>query len=171
MKTYKFHNLTVSNRAPKAGDRVICINPTHKYYGEIETVSEALVKYKAVDTTNWMVIEEESAEVQPTATTKHTPAPWLCDPMNISGDGRPYPIYAITHNFKDKNGKDEEVFFQIANATTIENARLIASAPELLEALEYVIKWHRDNDSGEGEIFWRDYITTAIAAIRKAKGE
>jgi hypothetical protein len=68
MKTYKFHNLTVSNRAPKAGDRVICVNPTHKYYGEIDTVSEALVKYKAVDTANWMVIEEEPAEVQPTAT-------------------------------------------------------------------------------------------------------
>jgi hypothetical protein len=50
------------------------------------------------------------------------------------------------------------------------NARLIAAAPELLEACQYVVKWHREHDSGEGELFGLDFVTTCIAAIRKAKG-
>lgn len=50
------------------------------------------------------------------------------------------------------------------------NARLIAAAPEMLEALQYVVKWHREHDSGEGELFGLNFVTTAIAAIRKATG-
>jgi hypothetical protein len=41
----------------------------------------------------------------------------------------------------------------------------------MLEALEYVVKWHREHDSGEGELYGLDYVTTCISAIRKAKGE
>jgi len=48
---------------------------------------------------------------------------------------------------------------------------LTAAAPELLAACEYVVKWHRDNDSGEGEKFGLDFVTTCIAAIAKAKGQ
>ena len=51
---------------------------------------------------------------------------------------------------------------------TSANARLIAAAPELLEACQYVVDWHRENDSGEGELFGLDFVTTCIAAIRKA---
>lgn len=51
------------------------------------------------------------------------------------------------------------------------NTAIIAAAPELLAALEYVVNWHRENDNGEGDLFGRDYITTAIAAILKAKGQ
>ena len=53
---------------------------------------------------------------------------------------------------------------------TNEDMNLIASAPDMLEALEYVVKYHWDNDSGEGELFGLDYVTTCINAIRKAKG-
>lgn len=50
------------------------------------------------------------------------------------------------------------------------NARLIASAPALLEACQYVVNWHREHDSGEGELFGLDFVTSCIAAIRLAEG-
>jgi len=40
---------------------------------------------------------------------------------------------------------------------------------DMLEALKYVVKYHRENDSGEGELYGLDYVTTCIAAIRKAE--
>ena len=40
---------------------------------------------------------------------------------------------------------------------------------ELLEACKYVVKYHRENDSGEGELFGLDFVTTCIAAIEKAE--
>jgi len=49
------------------------------------------------------------------------------------------------------------------------NASLIAAAPELLEACKYVVAWHREHDSGEGELFGLDYVTTCISAIRKTE--
>ncbi len=55
--------------------------------------------------------------------------------------------------------------------TAAANAHLISAAPDLLAALEYVVQWHREHDSGEGELFGLDYVTTCIAAIRKAKGQ
>ena len=48
-------------------------------------------------------------------------------------------------------------------------AILIAAAPELLEALKYVVSYHKKHDSGEGELFGLDYVTTCIAAIAKAE--
>ena len=48
------------------------------------------------------------------------------------------------------------------------NAKLIAAAPDMLNALEYVINWHRQHDSGEGELFGLDYVTTCISAMLKA---
>ena len=53
----------------------------------------------------------------------------------------------------------------------LNDAKLISAAPDLLEACEYVVKYHREHDSGEGELFGLDFVTTCIAAIRKAKGE
>lgn len=49
------------------------------------------------------------------------------------------------------------------------NAHLIAAAPELLEACKYVVRWHREHDSGSGELFGLDFVTTCIAAIAKAE--
>lgn len=51
------------------------------------------------------------------------------------------------------------------------NAKLIAASPKLLEACQYVVRWHREHDSGEGELFGQDFVTTCIAAIAKATGE
>ena len=49
--------------------------------------------------------------------------------------------------------------------------RLNKAAPELLEACKYVVKYHREQDSGEGELFGLDFVTACISAIRKAEGK
>jgi len=59
----------------------------------------------------------------------------------------------------------------VADLEQCANAELIAAAPDMLAALEYVISWHRENDSGEGELFGLDFVTTCINAVRRAKGE
>lgn len=53
----------------------------------------------------------------------------------------------------------------------LKNATLAAAAPDMYEALKYVIDWHREHDSGEGELFGLDFVTTAINATRKAEGK
>jgi hypothetical protein len=96
--------------------------------------------------------------------TQHTPGPWVTMPTN---DG-----FAIKEKELLERGFSDRIaeINHYPKETAQANARLIAAAPELLEALEYVVKWHRDNDSGVGELYGRDYITTAIQAIRHAKG-
>ena len=42
---------------------------------------------------------------------------------------------------------------------------------ELLAACQAVVKYHRENDSGEGELFGLDFVTTCIAAIAKVEGD
>lgn len=108
--------------------------------------------------------------------TKHTPGPWEVvktkefpwhgetgeNPFDIDGvdaDGCGFRPCKINGNGFDNPG------------VALANAHLIAAAPDLLEALKYVVKYHRDNDSGDGELFSLDYVTTCIAAIAKAKGE
>ena len=44
------------------------------------------------------------------------------------------------------------------------------AAPEMLEALKYVVQYHREHDSGEGELFGLDFVTSCIAAISKVEG-
>ena len=55
------------------------------------------------------------------------------------------------------------------NAWTEEIDRLREVNRELLEACKYVVKWHRDHDSGEGELYGQDFIITCIGAIAKAE--
>ena len=40
---------------------------------------------------------------------------------------------------------------------------------KLLDAVKCVIQYHRDNDSGEGELFGLDFVTTCIEARRAAE--
>ena len=93
---------------------------------------------------------------------KHTPGPWIFREM-------PYPEENDKHWIDNKNGKPlAEV--RDYGIEGIANAQLIAVAPDLLKALKNIVNWHREKDSGEGELYGRDYITTAISAIRKAEG-
>ncbi len=100
--------------------------------------------------------------------TKHTKGEWKYDSesglvyVQISEE-RSKCIANITGDTEIKDC----LFIADFNQTEA-NARLIAAAPEMLEALDYVIKWHREHDSGEGELFGLDFVTTCIAAKRKA---
>lgn len=111
--------------------------------------------------------------------TNHTPGPWTMEIIDgVQPDGYRYTYYPHA-NIRVKNRPVAQVRLTSVGYSGSEkdretdeaNVRLIAAAPELLEACEYVARWHREHDSGEGELFGLDFVTTCIAAIRKAKGE
>jgi hypothetical protein len=99
--------------------------------------------------------------------TQHTPAPWYTDGHLVGhvqpGDHETVKTLIATvtdgqpYNLQNTDEKTRQA-----------NAALIAAAPELLAACEYVVKWHREHDSGAGELFGLDFVTTCIAAISKA---
>ena len=86
-------------------------------------------------------------------TTKHTPGPWHTD------DTKSFYVFA------EQAGVTHGQF--VANASTAANARLIASAPDLLAALQQclvIVDAHRRAAGGEGDIA----AMNARAAIAKA---
>ena len=95
--------------------------------------------------------------------SKHTPGPWKAkkwvgtDPYD--DPDRPFVEVGNVH-WSPKNWKPAAAIKQTANA------RLIAAAPELLEALENLLKVHE----GEGGT-QHNAADIARAAIAKAKGE
>jgi hypothetical protein len=89
-------------------------------------------------------------------TTKHTPGPWHYEKHN---DGSitiaPENGFGIATMSGIYRGEDDKP-----------NAALIAAAPELLDALKYVIDWHRDQNTAN----FRLALSNARAAIDKATG-
>lgn len=92
--------------------------------------------------------------------TKYTPSPWICKPSYMSDAA--YNVYDEDGNFLTKSDDVHEA-----------NARLIASAPDMLEALEAFIEAERGHDwSGiSPTCIERMAYEAARAAIKKAKGE
>lgn len=92
---------------------------------------------------------------------KHTPGPWHYGEHSkeIYANGvsicRVYPGMLTASHAPDPE-------------TQRANRLLIQAAPDLLEACQYVVKWHREHDSGEGELFGLDFVITCIGAIAKA---
>jgi hypothetical protein len=83
--------------------------------------------------------------------TKHTKGPWFVDDNQIWGNGIPLAeIYKITVMSKEEQSA---------------NARLIAAAPELLEALQEFIKLGSSAGSNE------NLIAQATLVIAKATGD
>jgi hypothetical protein len=113
-----------------------------------------------------------------------TPGPWHVQTKTIHSElsGKPFNVYAITSR------DDYDEYIETHRVSGIEpdawkmvtqdireneaNARLIASAPELLEALEEYDLFSRQNDNwSDGDEFdVPEFVLKARAAIAKAKG-
>jgi len=92
-------------------------------------------------------------------TSKHTPGPWSIDGegTNAMVRGADLTIVAVRHRL---TGQTHEA-----------NARLIAAAPELLEALEDLVYLAEAAMREVGEYDIEAELADARAAIAKARGE
>jgi len=93
--------------------------------------------------------------------TQHTPGPWYLSDREIRTEAN---YQAICEIYKGGPPNPDD-------ATAQANARLIAAAPAMFDALAYVVNWHREHDSGEGELFGLDYVTDCISALRQVDPE
>ncbi len=50
-------------------------------------------------------------------------------------------------------------------------SKLLKDRNALLEACKYVVKYHREKDSGDGELYGLDFVTTCISAITQTDNE
>lgn len=90
---------------------------------------------------------------------KHTPAPWIAKGTRVTSE----------------NGKWFNIEFTTSLEEAYANARLVAAAPELLEALKNIER------AAAGEIIWPEMLSwedtinrarnEALAAIAKAEGK
>ena len=98
----------------------------------------------------------------------HTPGPWLATPTT----GNPHNPNSLRMDIVTTTGEWTPAF--VAGDILPEDARLIASAPDLLAALEVVLSSTCGNvgdDGYEGCIrIEAKALDRAIAAITKAKG-
>ena len=95
---------------------------------------------------------------------KHTPAPWhLIETSSMVKNGD------VTLMLANKSPHIHGVLYGVKNDA---DAYLIAAAPELLEALEYIFSCVTCNGDMKSEINLRgDDINIIAKAIAKAKGE
>lgn len=94
--------------------------------------------------------------------SKHTPGPWINDGDEISGlaDGENSQSYIVPICTMDADWNAE---------ITAANARLIAAAPDLLDALQKMLVLYQGRKQGVfGE--WTEPVIDARAAIKKATG-
>lgn len=99
-------------------------------------------------------------------TTKHTPEPWVVDEdgtVTQADSGAHIAVVSQEDDFPCLEEDEREE----ARAECKANARLIAAAPELLEALEKALR-----ESGcDGDLCMHDWHDDARAALAKARGE
>ena len=97
--------------------------------------------------------------------TKHTPGPWRIEDGEEGG-------YRIHYSGLVSNGASVVVGQLISGYTpSLEDARLIAAAPELLAALENALEDMRKHYACLPDDPGTDEMRQARAAIAKAKGE
>jgi hypothetical protein len=94
---------------------------------------------------------------------KHTPGPWVV--YDDSNDGKTNRIEIAAR------GKTVAWIYHSVPAEDLPNARLIAAAPDLLDALKNIVNlWdHHASAHGDGTIF--PLHVAARAAIAKAEGK
>lgn len=102
----------------------------------------------------------------------HTPGPWLSEKgdrkqeRNISApNGDPRLRYSSWRGLAVVFGSDEDR--DVGKLVMKANARLIAAAPDLLEALEAALEQPTSDGGGWDPMAWE---AMARAAVRKARG-
>lgn len=98
--------------------------------------------------------------------SKHTSGPWKFTHLKKTG------FYHITKELNDNDALMCDLMIHDGKELEAEaNARLISAAPELLEALEYLLQSYRAdfNNITGGELNNTEAVLKAIAAINKAK--
>lgn len=92
---------------------------------------------------------------------KHTPGPWVTYDDDIT---------QVIASDKDRTLRMGCIFHDSKNLDVVQaNARLIAAAPEMLEALVYLLKVTDPYRTG-GMQHQREAISMSIAVIEKATG-
>jgi hypothetical protein len=95
--------------------------------------------------------------------SKHTPGPWNAEPMTGRGAW-----------VKGSSGEWAALSCGDTDTTAEANARLIAAAPELLEALNKIISRHSElvcsGDCGFWDVEDEEKMKLARSAIAKAEG-
>lgn len=101
--------------------------------------------------------------------TKHTPGPWLYSPH--------YREHAQGHIYLPNANENEAHTIDLVGAAGMSqeqlnaNANLIAAAPDMLEALEFIFFQAIDDDTTEDDIraMHEQMRAAALRAINKAK--
>lgn len=97
--------------------------------------------------------------------SKHTPGPWRVDAA-LDEDGNPLFVQVLTaQNYEVANTANGN----FGDATELANARLIAAAPEILEALRLCIAQLKADEPDFG--LEGDAIYAAEMAIKKVEGK
>lgn len=118
-------------------------------------------------------------------TTTFTPGPWRIVDREVMEDGSVYPCHILggSDDFQvcalespqiAKLGVEQPHRFPGLNGVLGPNARLIAAAPDLLEALDTVVFWYGKRGPDDNLLpidRQEDDIAKAMRAIAKAKGE
>ena len=107
----------------------------------------------------------------------HTEGPWTIDHQRIGPPGEPVALLCdvndpMTGTVIDwPRGNDSGTAMSIDDAENEANARLIASAPDLLEACEVANRFFEENDDfTDGEYPIPGFILDVRIAIKKATG-
>lgn len=107
---------------------------------------------------------------------KHTPGPWHYDwTQKVNGVIQSYAVGPARRPLDEIDHIDTIVEVDNDTNNAEANARLIAAAPELLEALEQSLDWTVDfiesGDAGFWDVDKDENVIRMRSAIAKAKGE
>jgi len=102
---------------------------------------------------------------------KHTPGPWTFNSFSLGSPNSPIVHKKIVGPLNENGSKNLIAEVHMQHPAHEADGRLIAAAPELLEALEHMVAVSNWATTIQSEEQYDAMIANAEAAIRKAKGE
>ena len=103
--------------------------------------------------------------------SKHTPGPWVINTAGGAKKGEPFritEIYVYAPHVQDDTAICADIIDPITQEPSEANARLIAAAPELLDALKIIAEYASEGEASTGPAGWMGVV--ARVAIAKAMG-